>query len=90
MFSLYATSGGSSGGNYGPVFIKKNEAIICAINVPNGNTNADHLGADTNSCTTVVEVTPEDSVRVTGSSDESAFILGGNSGFIGHMIQPYC
>ena len=90
MFSLYATAGSDVGGDYGPVYIKKNDAILCEINITSGNTNADERGADTNSCSAVAEVTPEDSVRVTGSADDPAFIQGTRSGFIGHMIQPYC
>ena len=89
MLSLYSTSGSNSGGDWGPVYIKKNDAILCEINITGGNTDPDERGADTNSCAAVAEVAPEDSVRVTGSADNPAFIQGARSGFIGHMIQPY-
>ena len=91
MFSLYATSSDSdASGDHDPVYIKKNDAILCEINITSGNANPDERGADTNSCSAVAEVAPEDSVRVTGSADNPAFIQGARSGFIGHMIRPYC
>ena len=56
-----------------------------------GNSGTDKNGIDTNGCTAVTELTPEDSVRVTGSNDDLALINAVHgAGFVGHMIKPYC
>ena len=55
-----------------------------------GNRRADNLGADTGTCMGITELVPGDSVTVTGKSDDTASILQERSGFIGHLIQPYC
>ena len=61
------------------------------MQITNGNSNSDGLGSDTNGCTAVTELTPEDSVRVTGSANEPAFIYATyGAGFVGNMVQPYC
>ena len=89
--SVYGTPGDNNVGNSGQVFIKKNDEVLCTMRITGGNSGTDNLGADTNGCTAIAELTPEDSVRVTGSSDDSAFILSlHGAGFVGHMIQPYC
>ena len=88
--SVFASSGHNIGG-HGPVFIKKNDEVLCRMQITIGNSDSDGFGADTNGCTAVAEMTPEDSVRVTEDSGNPAFIsatYGG--GFVGHMIQLYC
>ena len=61
------------------------------MRITDGNSGSDNNGIDTNSCTGIAELTPVDSVRVTGSTDDPALILAAHgAGFVGHMIQPYC
>ncbi len=38
-------------------------------------------------CTTIVELFLNDSVRVTGNNDNEAEIQGGYAGFSGHLIE---
>ena len=91
LLSVYGTSGGEDIGASGPVFIKKNDDILCRMQITAGNSGTDNLGKDTNGCTAVTELTPEDSVRVTGSTDDPALIIAlYGAGFVGHMVQPYC
>ena len=83
LLSVYATSGDSLG-NPGPVLIKKNDEVLCTMRITGGNSGSD-------ACPAITELTPEDSVRVTGSANEPAFIFAARgAGFVGHMIQPYC
>ena len=90
LLSVYGNSGDFNGGA-GPIFIKKNDDILCKMWITSGNSGTDCVGTDTNSCTAIAELTPEDSVRVTGSSDDPALIIAGHgAGFVGHIIQPYC
>ena len=90
LLSVYATSGDSLG-NPGPILIKKNDEVLCTMRITGGNSGSDAYGTDTNACTAITELTPEDSVRVTGSANEPAFIFAAReAGFVRHMIQPYC
>ena len=90
LLSVYGTSGTTTG-HTGPVFIKKNEDIVYQMRITGGNSRDDDVGTDTNSCIAVAEVTPSDSVRVTGNTDDPAFIYATHgAGFVGHLIQPYC
>ena len=65
--------------------------MVCATQITDGNANpSDHKGHDTGTCTGIAQLFPRDSVRATGNTDYSARIAGSYSGFIGHLIQPYC
>ena len=86
MLSVYAVTAGDQG----YLFIKKNDEVVCRARITSGNSGGDNLGDDTGTCTGIVELVPGDSVRVTGESDNPARIQGIESGFIGHLIQPYC
>ena len=89
--AVCGTSGGETIGATGPVFIKKNDEVLCRMQITYGNSQDDDHGHDTNGCMAVAELTPEDSVRVTGDSGDQAFIWAARgAGFVGHMIQPYC
>ena len=60
------------------------------MQITSGNSGIDNYGRDTNVCTAVVKLRPEDSVRETGSSDNPALIdAGSGAGFVGHMIHSY-
>ena len=72
------------------MYIKQNDEVVCSAHVSNGNSGSDLLGYDTATCTVIVELIPGDSVRVTGNTDDPARIAAERSGFIGHLIQPYC
>ena len=67
----------------GSMRVKKNDQILCHAEV------GDQATWNSASCTAIVELTPEDFVRVTGSSDEPLTINAHNSGFAGHLIQEY-
>ena len=91
LLSVYGTSGEEGAGDGGPLFIKKNDEILCIMWLTYGNNGGEEYGTDTNGCTAVAELTPEDSVRVTGDSGNPAFIYASRgAGFVGHMVQPYC
>ena len=86
LLSVYATTGNDAG----YLFIKKNDEDICRTWITAGQSPADDVGHDKGTCTGITELTPGDSVRVTGNTDDPARIQGSDSGFIGHLIQPYC
>ena len=86
LLSVYATTGNDAG----YLFIKKNDKDICRTWITAGQSPADDVGHDKGTCTGITELTPGDSVRVTGNTDDPARIQGSDSGFIGHLIQPYC
>ena len=86
LLSVYARTAN----NAGYLYIKKNDDVVCATQVTGGNSASDDHGLDTGTCTGIVELVPEDTVRDTGTSDALARIAGGYSGFTGHLIQPYC
>ena len=86
LLSMYARTADDSG----DLFVRKNDEVVCRTQVTGGNGGSDALGHDTGTCTGIAELVPEDSVRVTGTSDDPARIAAGKSGFIGHLIQPYC
>ena len=65
------------------MFIKKNDQTLCEAEVGDGETW--HAA----SCTAVAELTPGDSIRVTGEGDRPVTINAGSSGFAGHLIQEY-
>ena len=67
----------------GGMRIKKNDEILCQAEVG----NAAHWHAA--SCTAIAELTPGDSVRVTGQSSTPVTIRAAISGFAGHLIQEY-
>ena len=68
---------------HGTMFIKKNDQILCHAGI------GDPATWNTASCTGITELSPGESVRVTGSSDSPIIIHGGRSGFAGHLIQEY-
>ena len=80
---LFATYALTVGGFNGAMFIKKNDQILCRAEVGDGETW--HAAA----CTAVAELTPEDSVRVTGEGSRPVTIYRESSGFAGHLIQEY-
>ena len=86
LLSLYA----QTADNAGNVYIKKNDEVVCLTYVTAENSGSDNQGFDTGTCTGITELIPADSVRVTGDSNDPARIESGRSGFIGHLIQPYC
>ena len=86
LLRVYARTAGDDG----YIFIKKNDDVVCRTGVTLGNSGADNLGHDTGICTGITKLIPEDSVRVTGDSGYPARIQANDSGFIGHLIQPYC
>ena len=61
--------------------IKKNDQVLCKAEV------GDQATWNTASCSAVTELTPGDSVRVTGDSDYPVVIAADSSGFAGHLIQ---
>ena len=61
--------------------IKKNDQVLCKAEV------GDQATWNTASCTAIAELTPADSVRVTGDSDYPVVIAADVSGFAGHLIQ---
>ena len=65
------------------MYIKKNDEILCHVEIGDGATW--NMG----SCTVIVELTPEDTVRVTGISGGILTIQASTSGFAGHLIQEY-
>ena len=91
MLSVYASPAESDDpADDGPLFIKKNDDVLCKMWITPGNAADDNLGADTNGCSAVAELSPDDSVRVTGNADDTAYINADKgAGFVGHMIQPY-
>ena len=74
----------------GYIIIKKNDDVICRGHITGGNGGSDNFGLDMGGCTGIAELVPGDSVRATGNTDDPARIAGGESGFIGHLIQPHC
>ena len=66
--------------NAGPMYIKKNDDILCRAQITEGGAQ------DTGTCTAIVELTIDDSVRVTGDSSDPAEIQVDKSGFVGHYI----
>ena len=66
----------------GPMFLRNNDDILCSTWLPQ-----DATVYATGTCTAVVELVVDDSVRVTGSSDDPAIIAGGDSGFVGFIIS---
>ena len=80
LLSVYAQTVGAQ---LGGMFIKKNDEILCHAEV------GDAAGYNNASCMAIAELTPGDSVRVTGESGRSVTIQGGPSGFAGHLIQEY-
>ena len=87
LLSLYARTADDSS----HLYLKKNAEVVCLAHVTGGNANpSDNMGRDMGTCTGIAELVPGDSVRVTGDTDAPARISGGDSGFIGHLIEPYC
>ena len=86
LLSVYARTAN----NDGELYVKKNDEVVCETHITNGSSGSDEVGPDTGTCTGIAELDPGDSVRVTGNSDDPARIAAGDSGFIGHLIQPYC
>ena len=66
--------------NSGPMYIKNNDDILCQTNITQDGK------FDTGTCTAIVELTTDDSVRVTGATSDPAVIEGNHSGFVGHYI----
>ena len=88
LLTIYAKA--PTDGDDGDMYIKRNDDILCTAQITSANRDpADHKGKDTGTCTTIVELTPADTVRVTGNTDNPALIDAGYSGFAGHLIQPY-
>ena len=65
---------------WGPMYIKKNDQILCHAELGDGG------DWNMGSCTAIVELTPENTVRVTGYQ---AVLQYSTSGFAGHLIQEY-
>ena len=80
LLTTYAMTVGAFNGG---MLIKKNDQTLCTAEVGDG---ANWHAA---SCTAIAELTPEDSVRVTGQSSRPVTIGAGISGFAGHLIQAY-
>ena len=66
--------------NSGPMYIKRNDDILCQARITYDRQ------ADTGTCTAIVELKVDDSVRVTGDSSNPATISGSESGFVGHYV----
>ena len=77
VLTVYAVT---TGVNAGLVYIKNNDNILCQAHITQDN------GQATGTCTAIVELTTDDSVRVTGGSSDPATIQVGKSGFVGHYI----
>ena len=86
LVNVYAQTASEAG----QIFIRKNDDVICRGHITGGNSGSDQLGLDMGGCTGITELIPGDSVRVTGNTDDPARIAAESSGFIGHLIQPYC
>ena len=86
LLSVYARTAD----NDGDLVIRKNDEVVCKNHVTGGNGGSDALGHDTGTCSGIAELVPGDSVRVTGNTDDPGRIAGNDSGFIDHLIQPYC
>ena len=78
LLTFYGLVQGSDGGN---VWIKRNDDIICRGFL------RENEQFDTATCTAIAQLTTNDSVRVTGNSDNPADLRGGNqSEFAGFLI----
>ena len=77
LLTVYAITVGTDGG---PMYIKKNDAVLCSAWVVEAN-------AYTATCSAVTQLAVGDSVRVTGSSSNPATIQAPYCGFVGHIIS---
>ena len=69
LLSVYARTAD----NGGYLYIKKNDEVVCATQVTDGNTNpSDAKRHDSGTCSGIAELVPGDSVRVTGTNDSPA------------------
>ena len=77
MFNMYVRSKGTDSGH---IFIKKNDAVICAAWVSQGG------GWDVSACSAVTQLVPGDKVKVTGDNSYPAEITASHNGFNGILI----
>ena len=77
VLTVYAVTTTADGGD---MYIKNNDDILCQGQITQDGKY------DTGTCTAIVELTTDDSVRVTGDSSNPAIINSSNSGFVGHYI----
>ena len=77
VLTVYAVTTGT---HNGAMYIKRNDDVLCQANITQGGQS------ETGMCTATVELTTDDSVRVTGASNDPAKIKGNFSGFVGHYI----
>ena len=77
MFNMHVRSLGVDSGN---IFIKKNDAHICAAYVSQGG------GVDISACSGVTHLVPGDKVKVTGDNSYPAKISATHNGFSGILI----
>ena len=80
LLTLFART---TGPMWGPMYIMKNDGLLCYAELGDGATwNMD-------SCTAIAELTPEDTVRVTGHPDAPLTLQAWTTCFAGHLIQAY-
>ena len=77
MFNMHVRSKGTESGH---IFIKKNDAEICAAWVSQGG------GVDISACSAVTQLVPGDKVKVTGDNSYPAEITASPNGFKGILI----
>ena len=77
MFNMHVRSKGTDSGH---IFIKKNDAEICAAWVSQGG------GWDISACSAVTQLVPGDKVKVTGDDSYPAEITASHNGFSGILI----
>ena len=79
FLTVYATTAGT---NFGPMFIKNNDDILCTAHITDGAEDR-----ATGTCSVIAELAVDDSVRVMGDSGDPAEIEADYSGFAGHIIN---
>ena len=77
VLTIYAVTTIANSGN---MHIKNNDDVLCTTRITASGQE------DTGTCTAIVELTIDDSVRVTGDNSDPAAIQADKSGFVGHYI----
>ena len=77
LLTFYGLLAGTDGGD---VYIKQDDNVLCQGWFKENDTR------DTSMCTAIAELTTNDSVRVTGNSDNPSTLRNIVSGFAGYLI----
>ena len=78
LLTFYGLLAGTDGGD---VYIKQDDNVLCQGWFEEN---------DTSTCTAIAELTTDDSVRVTGNSDNPSTLRNIVSGFAGYLIYDSC